>query len=103
MPKPQPSASLTVTGTAQHGGTIGFTVAPTTTHWNQIQVTGKQNGVLVYGALIVNPADLPGWPQSIILSSRSWTSGSADMLAELQMFNGNKVDTIGTLAFTAVS
>jgi hypothetical protein len=80
-------------GTPNWGDTIQFAVTNTTeTPVNQITVTGKQDGAVVYTAAILNM----GMP--ITLKSNQWTSGAADLRAEAITFeSATKSDVVGFL------
>ena len=85
-------------GSPHWGQSVTFNVSTTATTQPNVSMKCYQNGTLVYGAEAGFYAGYP-WPgtQTFILSSPSWTGGSANCTAALYYFSGKKTVTLTTM------
>jgi hypothetical protein len=85
-------------GSPHYGQSVTFTVSTTATTQPNVSMDCYQNGTLVFGA---EAGFYPGypWPDSeiFVLSSPSWTGGSANCTAALYYFSGKKTITLTTM------
>jgi hypothetical protein len=84
--------------TPSYGQTITFKVTSTSSS-PYVQLNCSQNSVVVYQHQAGFYAGYP-WPNTYVLSSNYWTSGSANCTATLEHNGHNRVVVDATLAFT---
>jgi hypothetical protein len=86
-------------GTPHWGQSVTFNVSTTATTQPNVSMNCYQNGTLVFGA---EAGFYPGYPwpdsQVFVLSSPSWTGGSANCTAALYYFSGKKTITLTTMS-----
>ena len=89
---------------ANWGDQITWDVSTTATTQPNVDVTCKQNGVVVYGASAGFYAGYPWpWTQIMTLSSQAWSGGSADCVGRLYYISGTSTVTLASKSFTVAA
>jgi len=95
-------ADANANGAPDWGDTVTFNVSTTATTQPNLDLTCKQDGIVVYGATTGFYASYPWpWTQNMTLSSSAWSGGAASCTARLYAFAGSGTTTLATLSFAA--